>query len=247
MNLTCRASLPVWRAAGPGGLVPSGRVGRERVAASVRDGQCGAGPVAGRAGAGAGTRVGATGRDARRAAAGDRGRQPVLDLNTSARLHTAEACAHAIAGDARRCTAALRLAEDATAKASGTDQPAWAGYFTPAHLAGTAIRCLRDLGRTAEALRWADQALELGEGSVRTRALHTALIASVYATGSAPDPEHAGHLGHDALDLAGRVRSRRVTDRITDLTQRLSAYRGNPVVDAFLRRAGDYVSPAPRG
>ncbi|MFB6393836.1 hypothetical protein [Polymorphospora lycopeni] len=161
-----------------------------------------------------------------------------------ARLHTAEACAHAIAGDARSCTAALRLAEDATAKAGGNDQPAWAGYFTPAHLAGTAIRCLRDLGRTKEALGYAGQALDLGEGSVRTRALHTALVASVYATGSSAEPEHAGQLGHDALDLAGRVRSRRVSDRITDLAGRLSAHRGNPMVDGFLRRARDYVSPA---
>ncbi|MFI7203876.1 hypothetical protein [Micromonospora aurantiaca (nom. illeg.)] len=183
-------------------------------------------------------------RLARAAVDGGRGR---AHTSVMARLHTAEACAHAIADDARSCTAALRLAEDATGKTSGTDQPAWAGYFTPAHLAGTAIRCLRDLGRTAEALRWADQALDLGEGSVRTRALHTALIASVYATGSAVEPEHAGQLGHDALDLAGRVRSRRVTDRITDLAQRLAAYRGNPVVDGFLRRARDYVSPAPRG
>jgi hypothetical protein len=181
-------------------------------------------------------------RLARAAVDGGRGRASVM-----ARLNTAEACAHAIAGDGRSCTAALRLAEDATGKTSGTDQPAWAGYFTPAHLAGTAIRCLRDLGRTTEALRWADQALDLGEGSVRTRALHTALIASVYATGSAAEPEHAGQLGHDALDLAGRVRSRRVTDRITDLAQRLAAYRSNPVVDGFLHRARDYVSPAPRG
>ena len=98
-----------------------------------------------------------------------------------ARLHTAEACAHAIAVDARSCTAALRLAEDATARIGRTEQPAWAGYFTPAHLAGTAIRCLRDLGRTKEALGHTEQALHLTEGSVRTRALHTALIASIYA------------------------------------------------------------------
>lgn len=182
-------------------------------------------------------------RLARAAVDGGRGR---AHASIMARLHTAEACAHAIASDARNCTAALRLAEDATAKIGGSDQPAWSGYFTPAHLAGTAIRCLRDLGRTKEALGYAEQALDLGEGSVRTRALHTALIASVYAAGSSTEPEHASHLGHDALDLAGRVRSRRVTDRIADLAQRLSAHRGNPAVDGFLRRARDYVSPASR-
>lgn len=183
-------------------------------------------------------------RLARAAVDGGRGR---AHTSVMARLHTAEACAHAIAGDARSCTAALRLAEDATAKIGGSDRPAWAGYFTPAHLAGTTIRCLRDLGRTKEALGYAEQAMDLGEGSVRTRALHTALIASVHAGGSSAEPEHASQLGRDALDLAGRVRSRRVTDRITELAQRLSAYRGNPAADGFLRRARDYVLPASRG
>jgi tetratricopeptide (TPR) repeat protein len=180
-------------------------------------------------------------RLARAAVDGGRGR---THTSVAARLHTAEACAHAIAGDARSCTAALGLAEDAMANVGGSEQPAWAGYFTPAHLAGTAIRCLRDLGRVKKALSFADQALNLDEASVRTRALHTALIASVYATGAAADPDRASRLGHDAVELAERVRSRRVIDRITDLGQRLAAYRGNPAADEFLHRARAYIRPA---
>ncbi|GIH15508.1 hypothetical protein [Rugosimonospora africana] len=158
-----------------------------------------------------------------------------------ARLHTAEACAHAVAGDARGCTAALRLAENATAKVDGAEQSPWAGYFTRAHLAGTAVRCLRDLGRAKDALNWADQALDLPDGSVRTRGLHTALIASVYATCRPADPEYASRLGHEAIDIAQRVRSRRVTDRIADLAQRLTAHRGNPAVDDFLARVAGVI------
>ncbi|GAA4469171.1 hypothetical protein [Phytohabitans houttuyneae] len=183
-------------------------------------------------------------RLARAAVNGGRGRAHNAVM---ARLHTAEACAHAIAGDARNCTAALKLADDATTRINGSDQPAWAGYFTPAHLAGTTIRCLRDLGRTTEALRYTEQALDLPEGSVRTRALHTALIASVHTAGSPAEPEHASQLGHDALQLAERVHSRRVTDRIIDLAQRLSTYRGNPAVDEFLHLARNCVSSASRG
>lgn len=183
-------------------------------------------------------------RLARAAVDGGRGR---ADNSVMARLHTAEACAHAIAGDGRSCTTALGLAEKATASIGAVGQPEWAGYFTPAHLAGTAIRCLRDLGRTKDALGYAEQALDLGAGSVRTRTLHTALIAGVYAGGASAEPEHASQLGHDALDLARRVRSRRVTDRIADLAQCLAAYRGKAAVDGFLRRARNYVSPARRG
>jgi len=166
------------------------------------------------------------------------------DASLMARLYTAEACAHAVAGDARGCAAALRLAERAADKTGGSDHPAWASYFTPAHLAGTAIRCLRDLGHTKDAFRYAGQALDLGEGSVRTRTLHTALIGSVYATGPSAEPEQASQLGHDALDLADRVHSRRVSDRIADLYHRLDRFRGHPTVDGFLHRAAEYVSAA---
>ncbi|HET8661281.1 MAG TPA: hypothetical protein VFM55_20070 [Micromonosporaceae bacterium] len=181
-------------------------------------------------------------RLARAAVNGGRSR---ADSSVMARLHTAEACAHATAGDARSCGAALRRAEKAAAKTGGSDQPLWAGYFTPAHLAGTAIRCLLDLGRTTEAVRHAEQALGLSEDSVRTRALHTALIATVYTTGRTAEPEHASRLGREALDLAERVRSRRVTDRIDELVRRLATFRGSPAVDDFLCRARSYASSAP--
>ena len=79
-------------------------------------------------------------------------------------------------------------------------------------------------------------------GIVDADRLHTALIASVYASGASAEPEHDSQLGHDALDLAGRVRSRRVPDRITDLAKRLHPHRRDPVVDRFLRRARVYAS-----
>jgi len=181
-------------------------------------------------------------RLARAAVDGGRGRAQVAVM---ARLYTAEACAQASAGDARSCAPALRLAEKATGKAATSDDhPAWAGYFTPAHLAGTAVRCFRDLGQTGQALAYAGQALDLAEGSVRTRALHTALIASVHASGPGADPELASHLGHQALDLAGVVRSLRVADRIKDLTGRLWRFRGNTTVDGFLHRAAGTASAA---
>ncbi|GAB3173904.1 hypothetical protein GCM10027059_45540 [Myceligenerans halotolerans] len=181
-------------------------------------------------------------RLARAAVDGGRGSGVVM-----ARLHTAAAAAHAAAGDARRCADALGRAEVAIDRSTETgDEPGWAQYFTRAHLAGTAIRSLRDLGRTKEALEYADQALDLREGNIRTRALHTALIGSVHATGSSADPGRASQLGHDALDLAGRLRSGRVADRIAGLERRLSTWSGTPAVDEFLHRARSYVLPAGR-
>src|SRR5439155_8342329 len=120
-----------------------------------------------------------------RAAVDGAGRAPAAVL---ARLHTAEACAHAVAGDRHSCTASLRRAEKAIGRTSGSTGPAWVGYFTPAHFAGTALRCFRDLGMHAQAPRFANDALDLSDGSNRTRVLHTALIATTHAEGADRDP-----------------------------------------------------------
>jgi hypothetical protein len=86
------------------------------------------------------------------------GRAPAAVM---ARLYTAEACAHAVAGDRVSCMSALRRAETAVARTTVGSGPAWVGYFTPAHFAGTAVRCYRDLGLYRQALRHADSALDL--------------------------------------------------------------------------------------
>lgn len=166
-------------------------------------------------------------------AAVDGGRGHAGPAGTS-RLRTAEAAAHAAAGDARACMAALGQAEDAAA-GDGAEPADWAGYFTRAHLAGTAVRCLRDLGLPEQALRYAGPALELRPDAVRTRALHTALVASVYTEGPQADPEHAASLGMLALDLAVGVRSRRTSDRVKDLRRRLAPHRTLSPVAAFLQ------------
>lgn len=98
----------------------------------------------------------------------------------------------------------------------------WAGYFTPAHLAGTAVRCFRDLGLHHEALRHADAAILLDQANARTRILHTALLATTYA--DAGEVDHAADLGRQALLLVGPVRSRRVRRRFDELTHRLAPH-----------------------
>jgi hypothetical protein len=171
-------------------------------------------------------------RLARAAVEGARRAHPAV----MARLYTAEACAHAIAADEASCSAALRNAEKAMGRTAG-DGPTWAGYFTPAHFAGTAMRCWRDLGRPDRALRHAADALDVDEGGTRTRALHTALIATVHATGPRPDVEQAAALGAEALTLAGEVRSRRVVERVDELGRLLQPHRRNPAAARFLSRA----------
>ncbi|MER6948080.1 hypothetical protein ABT294_28985 [Nonomuraea sp. NPDC000554] len=166
-----------------------------------------------------------------RAAVQGAGRRPGWAV--AARLKTTEANAHALAGDLYSFRAAIARAQHALDRADA-DSPAWARYFTPAHLAGTAMRSLLDLDRPSEALAFHQQALDLSAGNVRTRALHTALTATAHACAGRID--QAALLALEALQLARRIRSRRVTARITLLAGVLAPYRPVAEVSTFLEQ-----------
>ncbi|MEH1129600.1 hypothetical protein [Micromonospora sp. CPCC 206061] len=166
-----------------------------------------------------------------RAALDGAGRAPATVL---ARLYTAEACAHAVAGDRRACTTALGKAAKAIDRSKHGEGPPWVGYFSPAHYAGTALRCFRDLRLYRQALQRADEALNLHTDNVRTRALHTALLATTHA--DAGDLDAACLTGTRAVDLADGVESRRVRQRFTELHDRLLPHRRVPKADDLLER-----------
>jgi tetratricopeptide (TPR) repeat protein len=154
-----------------------------------------------------------------------------------ARIHTAEAAAHALAHDVTSFRKAIRASEKAVNQIDITDTPpAWAGYFTAAHWAGSTIRGLRDLGLPREALKHEAQALDLGASSVRTRALHTALLATVHA--KAGNIDRACELANRALDSAGGVQSQRIVRRLAMLNRELQPHQNVPEVgDLFQRLA----------
>ncbi|MET3425739.1 hypothetical protein BJ973_004951 [Actinoplanes tereljensis] len=113
---------------------------------------------------------------------------------------------------------------------------------SPAHFAGTAARCFRDLNMSKHALQHEPAALELPTDSHRTHALHTALLATIHV-----DRRHldqACHYGDEAMVHAGAVRSGRVRQRLTELTKRLHPHRDVPVVAAFLDRHRDVLVAA---
>jgi len=182
------------------------------------------------------------GRDAvrlARAAIDGAGRAPATVL---ARLYTTEACAHAIVGDRRTCTQALRKAQTAIERSQPGDSPAWATYFSPAHFAGTAARCFRDLRLYPQALRHGPAALELAVDSARTRALHNALLATIHADHG--DLDIACDYGSQALEHTSSVKSRRVRERLTELTDRLNPHRSVPIVNSFLEQHHDLLTAA---
>lgn len=148
-----------------------------------------------------------------------------------ARLHTTEARGHALAGNLGECRAALSRADKALDKASASSAPSWLGASSPAHHAGSAMHCLHDLGRHAEAAQHQHDALDLPADNVRTHALHQILAARVQV--GLGEIEQSCDTARLALQATGQLRSRRLHDRIREYEAALAPYGALPAVQQW--------------
>ncbi|MFK4247103.1 hypothetical protein ACI2KV_30080 [Micromonospora chokoriensis] len=157
------------------------------------------------------------------------GRAPAAVL---ARLHATAATAYGQSGERRACELSLTKAERALDRTGADPAPRWVGYFSPAHLAGAALRCLSDLRLYTQALRHAPEALELESQNTRTRALHTALVAVTHARAGETDAacDWASKIGQ----LAVSVQSARLQQRVRELATTLSPQQASPLVNEVL-------------
>ena len=148
---------------------------------------------------------------------------------------TLEAGSHALTGDGDACAVSLSRAEEAFSRAETTDTPEWLGYFGEGYLAIRFAHCLRDLGDSDQARRYAQHAASLDPGMIRTRVFNTILVATTYADA---DPAQACSKGMEALTLAADLQSGRVTRYVTDLEQRLrKRHASETVVKQFRQYA----------
>ncbi|MBQ0980727.1 hypothetical protein [Micromonospora sp. M61] len=150
-----------------------------------------------------------------------------------ARLHATAATAYGQSGERRACQLALAKAERALDRTSADPGPHWVGYFSPAHLAGAALRCLGDLRLYTQALRHAPEALTLDSQNTRTRALHTALVAMTYTR--AGDTDAACNWASKLAQHAAGIQSTRVQQRVRELATALSPQQALPQVNEVLR------------
>lgn len=139
-----------------------------------------------------------------------------------------EAHGLALANDVHSCLAALRESEQAFAAAEERDRPEWFAYFDGAYLAAKFGHCFRDLGRPAEAERFARRSLEMIDGYDRGRLFNLALLASALA--DQHKVEEACETGLIALRLASDVRSIRAVAYLIDLSGLLAPFRAEPAV-----------------
>jgi tetratricopeptide (TPR) repeat protein len=147
-----------------------------------------------------------------------------------------EAHGLALMNDAQGCLAALRESEQAFAAAEDRDRPEWLGYFDGAYLAAKFGHCFRDLGRPAEAERFARRSLDMIDGYDRGRLFNLALLASILA--DQRKVEEACETGLAALRIASQVQSIRTVAYLVDLSHRLAPFRTVPAVQILDEQIG---------
>ncbi len=163
---------------------------------------------------------------------------------TVAMLTANEAWAHAVLGDAAQTRRALGRAGDELASAGGPLAP-WVTFFGPADLDALAGMAWLELG-LREPARLADARQNLtasiarrGSGATRSRAFE--LTALAVATLRDGDSEAGTALGHEAVDLAERVHSVRVLDRLAPLAE-AAASSPRPQARDLARRVAAVVA-----
>ncbi|MFF9313443.1 XRE family transcriptional regulator [Streptomyces sp. NPDC014748] len=174
----------------------------------------------------------------------------------TARLHTMQARALAVASQRVAATRALEAAHRDLEASPAADHP-WLSPFDAAALASESALVLRDLEQYDEALPHAEQAVALREAG-RARSLALSRISLVDIHVRRRDLDAAVNVGHELLRTSPTLGSVRVVRQLDALRRLLEPHRGYPPVREYLvrfddaRRArmlllADLIPPSPGG
>ncbi|WP_405724738.1 MFS transporter [Streptomyces sp. NBC_01537] len=152
-------------------------------------------------------------------------------------FHLVEARAHAKAGEAAACAAAISAAEGWLERSrDGDADPAWLGFYSYDRLAADAAECYRDLRVPRQVRRFTETALARPtEEFVRSHGLR--LVVSAVAELESGNLDAACAAGTKAVEVAGRISSARTTEYVRDLLHRLEPYGDEPRVAELRERA----------
>jgi transcriptional regulator with XRE-family HTH domain len=162
-------------------------------------------------------------------------------------IHANLAWAHAMLGETKQALAAIGRARDEYAHAEQEESPRWTTFFDSAELQalrGMALATLPDPtpAQRAEAIERFTVSSALRElPMARSRAFaFTALSWVLLGNG---DTDEAVRVGHQAVDLATELRSKRVVDRFAPLRVGLQRQLANDDVRDLAERIKELRSP----
>jgi transcriptional regulator with XRE-family HTH domain len=150
------------------------------------------------------------------------GTKGIATASLTAHFHTMEARALARLGDARACDRALAEAVREFERRKPEDDPGWFQYFDEAELSAEFGHCLRDLGRPADAARYAGQSAQVaGEGAfARSDFFATIVLADAYLAGG--ELEQACGTALAALAAGEQIRSGRCVNYLREFRAHLA-------------------------
>lgn len=155
----------------------------------------------------------------------------------TARLHTMQARALAVASQRSLAAHALEAAHRDLEASPAADHP-WLSPFDAAALASESALVLRDLKRYDEALLHAEQAVALrGAGRARSLALSRISLVDIHVRRG--DLAAAVSVGHDLLSMSPTLGSVRVVQQLDGLGRLLEPHRGYRPVREYLARFDD--------
>lgn len=172
---------------------------------------------------------------ARAALTGTRG---IATPTLTAHFLTMEARAHARRGDAKACSPVLAESVSQFDRANPDDDPAWIRYFNESELSAEFGHCMRDLGRAADAVLYADSSLAAvpQAGFGRSEFFVSLVLADAHlATG---EVEQACTTVLHALNAGEQIRSARCISYLREFAEHLPVDTG-PRIAEFRAQARD--------
>jgi tetratricopeptide (TPR) repeat protein len=140
----------------------------------------------------------------------------------TAHFHAMEARALAAAGDAVGSHHALSGAVKVFERRHPEDDPEWISYFDDAELNAEFSHCFRDIGRSSDAVAYAQRALS--GASARSDFFVTMVLASGYLGLGTAEIEEACRLARTALDLGAQLKSARCAAYLRQFRERLAPF-----------------------
>nr|WP_232328210.1 XRE family transcriptional regulator [Kibdelosporangium sp. MJ126-NF4]CEL18591.1 Putative arylsulfatase regulatory protein [Kibdelosporangium sp. MJ126-NF4]CTQ98076.1 Putative arylsulfatase regulatory protein [Kibdelosporangium sp. MJ126-NF4] len=167
-----------------------------------------------------------------------------LTSTERAMLHTGRARALAKLGDIEATVRAVGAADEEFGRTRPSSDSPWMKYYDAAQHAGDTGHALWDIGVNGHFVTEAQHRLSTAvvghdDEFARARAISQTKLASlVMATG---DPVEAAAAGHQALDWAGTIRSRRAADDLRDLRRFGAPHNRLAEVEELRQRIGTAV------
>jgi len=183
--------------------------------------------------------MGRFGEAANLARAAKTGTQGIATPTLTAHFHTMEARALARVGDAKGCDHALAEAVREFERRSPDNDPAWIRYLNESELSAEFGHCLRDLGRAADAARYASQSVAAVDDITFLRSDFFATIVLADAHVDAGQIEQACGVALQALMAGEQIRSARCVNYLREFQHRLAAAGNSRAIADFHEQAAN--------